>query len=395
MVPDALICSIEEAGLRPEKVEQLLARARREVDDGLLSAVQVALARNGKLALSASFGDVGDDGLICVFSVTKAVTSAAAWILIQEGKLGEEEAVADIIPEFASHAKDAVLVQQLFTHTAGFPSAPFQPGDWGDRARRVQRFAEWRLNWPSGSRFEYHPTSSMWVIADIIERRSGQDFHRFVRERVTGPLGLDDLQLGLSLQEQGRAALCEHAGEALTEQDWRNLGLTPPPVTEVTEEAIMGFNDPEVRAVGIPGGGAFATAAALALFYQGLLHGGLGGVRVWDDTMLQRAQTVLSGELVDYAGTPANRGLGIVIAGDNRRSMRGFGKTNSAQAFGHNGAGGQIAWADPASGLSLGYCTRTHDRNGNRQERRSVAISSIAADCPYQVAARGHSPISR
>ncbi len=381
MVSDSMISSIEEARLVRPKVEELLARARREVDEGLLSGAQVALARNGKLALFESFGDLRDDSLVCVFSVTKAVISAAAWILMQEGRLHEDEIVADIVPEFASHGKEAVRVQQLFTHTAGFPTAPFKPLDWVDRARRLERFDQWRLNWSPGSRFEYHPSSSMWVVAELIERRTGQDFREFIRQRIALPLGLDDLYVGLPEAEGHRAARCEYAGEAMTDQDWRDLGLPPPPPTEVTEKVLLNFDRPEVRAVGVPGGGAFASAAELALFYQGLLHGGLDGQRIWEDAMLQRARTVLSGEFTDLFGTAANRGLGIVIAGDAKRSFRGFGKTNSPEAFGHNGAGGQIAWADPATGLSLGYCTPTHDRHAIRQGRRDVAISSIAADC--------------
>lgn len=381
MVPESLRCSIDEAGLSPAKVDELLARARREVDAGLLSAVQVAVARHGKVAVLATYGDADDGSLFCVFSATKAITSAAAWLLMQEGKLNEDAPVADSIPAFATHGKEAVRVQQLFTHTAGFPAAPFRPLDWLDKARREERYAQWRLSWPPGSRFEYHPSSSMWVVAELIERRTGQSFSDFVRQRIAAPLGLDDLHLGLPSSERHRAALCEHAGEAMTDQDWRNLGLPPPPVTEVTEDVILSFNRPEVCAVGVPGGGAFAGAAELALFYQGLLHGGLGGGRIWDSAMLRRARKVLTGDLRDLMGVAANRGLGIVIAGDEKRSLRGFGKTNSAQAFGHNGAGGQLAWADPATGLSLGYCTRTHDRNAIRQGRRGVAISSIAASC--------------
>ncbi len=381
MVPESLKCSIADAGLNPAKVDELLARVRREVDAGLLSAAQVALARNGRLAALASFGDASEESLFCVFSATKAVTSAAAWILIQEGRLDEDEIVADIIPEFASNGKEVIRVGQLFTHTAGFPAAPFRPLDWNDPVRRLERYAQWTLNWAPGSRFEYHPSSSMWVIAEIIERRAGQSFQSFVRERIAQPLGLDDLHVGLPDSQQGRAALCEHAGEAMTDQDWIDLGMPPPPVTEVTEDAILSFNRPEVRAVGVPGGGAYMSAAELALFYQGLLHGGLGGQRVWSDAMLNEARRVRTGDLTDMVGTVANRGLGIIIAGDEKRSFRGFGKTNSPAAFGHNGAGGQLAWADPATGLSLGYCTRTHDRHAIRQGRRGVAISSIAALC--------------
>ncbi|MCY4344240.1 MAG: serine hydrolase [Gammaproteobacteria bacterium] len=381
MVPDSLKCSIAEAGLNPGKVEELLARARREVDAGLLSAAQVALARNGRLAMLATFGDASQESLFCVFSATKAVTSAAAWILIEEGRLHEGEVVADIIPEFASNGKDVIRVGQLLTHTAGLPAAPFRPLDWNDPARRRERYAQWKLNWTPGSRFEYHPSSSMWVIAELIERRAGQSFQSFIRERIAEPLGLEDLHVGLPDSAQGRAVLCEHGGQAMSDRDWRDLGLPPPPATEVTEDAILSFNRPEVRAVGVPGGGAFMSAAELALFYQGLLHGGLRGQQVWSDAMLSDARRVRTGKMADLWGMAANRGLGIIVAGDEKRSFRGFGKTNSPEAFGHNGAGGQLAWADPATGLSLGYCTSTHDRHAIRQGRRGVAISSIAALC--------------
>ena len=75
-----------------------------------------------------------------------------------------------------------------------------------------------------------------------------------------------------------------------------------------------------------------------------------------------------------------HRGLGIVVAGDDKRVYRGFGHTGSPLLFGHGGAGGQIGWADPASGLSLGFCTNGFDRQAVRQARRGVALSSRAAD---------------
>jgi CubicO group peptidase (beta-lactamase class C family) len=371
-----------ELGLDPERVEALLARVRREIDDGLLHAAQIALARNGRLAVLASFGAARDDSLFCIFSATKAITSAAGWLVMQDGLLREDERVADIVPAFAANGKEAVTVQQLFTHTAGFPAAPFRPLDWLDDSRRAERYAQWRLSFTPGSRFEYHPTSSMWVIAELIERRTGIPFTRFVRERISEPLGLPELYVGLPAGANDRVLACEHVGEGLGAEDYAQLGIPAPPVTEVTEEAILSFNDPAIRAVGVPGGGGITSAAELALFYQGLLHGGLDRDPVWEPATTARARTVLTGDLVDpLFGKRVNRGLGIVIAGDDERSYRGFGKTNSADAFGHNGAGGQLAWADPATGLSLGYVTNGHDRNELRQGRRGVAIASLAASC--------------
>ena len=364
-----------------QSVDVLLARARREVDEGLLPAAQIALARDGEVQLLETYGDATEDSLFCMFSATKAVTSAAAWLLFQEDLLEEATTVAEVIPEFAENGKDAITVGQLFTHTAGFPYAPFRPLDWVDRNRRLERFAQWRLNWEPGSRFEYHPTSTMWVIAELIERVSGKPFTEFVRQRVTEPLGLGNLLVGLESDEDNRRAveIC-FVGEALTAEDYKAMGMAVPPETEVNEETILRFNDADVRAVGVPGGGGFAGAADLALFYQALLHGGLGGERIWSEDMLRSARRIRSGDFKDpYFNRLANRGLGIIIAGDDSRSFRGFGKTNSPETFGHNGAGGQLAWVDPESGLSLAYLTSGHDRNEIRQARRGVAIGSLAA----------------
>lgn len=389
MVSEELRAEPEELGLDRVKIAALLARVRREVDEGLLPATQVAVARNGMLAVFESFGEATDESLFCVFSATKAITSAAAWILMQEGKLDETEIVADVIPEFAANDKHEITIEQLFLHTAGFPGAPFKPMDWNNPRTRVERFAQWQLNWPPGSRYEYHPTSSMWVIAEIIERRSGLSYQQFVRERIAQPLGLLDLYVGLPASENDRVLANVHVGEALTSADYVRLGLPEPPLTEVAEEAISSFNDPDVRAVGVPGGGGIMGAAELALFYQGLLHGGpraeKGGVmgeEIWSAHTLRRARRVRTGDMRDALfGKLVNRGLGIVIAGDEDMNYRGFGRTNSAETFGHNGAGGQLAWVDPATGLSLGYCTSGHDRHAIRQGRRGVAVSSLAALC--------------
>jgi CubicO group peptidase (beta-lactamase class C family) len=133
-----------------------------------------------------------------------------------------------------------------------------------------------------------------------------------------------------------------------------------------------------VREVGVPGGGAVTGAGDLALFYQALLG---AGPPVWRPETVLEARRVRTGEFVDpLFRKRANRGLGITISGDADRVFRGFGRTNSEEAFGHNGAGGQIAWADPATGLSFVYLTSGFDRDIVRQGRRGVALSSLAGD---------------
>ena len=158
------------------------------------------------------------------------------------------------------------------------------------------------------------------------------------------------------------------------------MGVRQLPVTEVTDEALMNFNDPDVRAVGVPGGGGVGRAADLALFYQALLH---DRGELWDADVLADATGNVRNRLTDpWFKVPANRSLGLILAGDDGFSaQRGMGRTVSPLAFGHNGAAGQLAWADPATGLSFGYVTNGRDRHVIREGRRGVALNSLAGAC--------------
>lgn len=374
--------TVAEVGLNPRRVEALLTRVRRDVEEGALPAVQIALARHGKIAVMESYGSASDDSLICLFSATKAIVSAAAWLLFQEGRLAEDELVADIIPEFGSNGKERVSVGQLFTHMAGFPFAPFTPLDWASREARLRRFSRWRLNWEPGSRLEYHPSSSMWVIAEIIERRSGQAYTDFIRTRVFKPLRLQNIFVGLPDSENRRVLPVEYCGEAMKPEAYDALGMTALSGNELNEEVLLAFNRPDVRGAGVPGAGGLANARDLALFYQALLHGGLNGVELWKEPMRAAARKIRTGELVDpLFNKKANRGLGIVVSGDEDRRFRGFGATNSPLAFGHNGVGCQLAWVDPVSGISLAYLTPGIDRSFIMQWRRCWEVGDLAAQC--------------
>jgi CubicO group peptidase (beta-lactamase class C family) len=369
-----------ELGLDPLAVDALFTRVQQDVDAGRLPSCQLALARDGRIAVWQDFGDAPAGSRYVIFSATKAVVAGAVWILIGEGLLDVTRPVAAIVPEFAANGKDAVTVEQVMLHTSGFPRAPFAPLDWDDRDRRLGRFSSWRLNWEPGSRFEYHPTSAHWVLAEIIERCTGGDFRTFIRERILEPLGLAGLEVGVPLAQQSDINDLVLTGEPATPDELEAaIGVRSLPLTEVTADALMSFNRPEVRAVGVPGGGGVSTAADLALYYQALLADPVG---LWKPEVLADVTANVRNRLPDYMGTPANRSLGLVIAGDDgRAAARGMGHTVSARAFGHNGAGGQIAWADPATGLSFCYLTNGLDQHQLREWRRTTGIASRAASC--------------
>lgn len=381
---DLIATRPEDVDIDSEKLETLFARVKRDVDEGVLPSAQVAVARHGRLAGMRTFGQAvqggalqpaTDDTLYCIYSCTKAIVAAAVWTLFEDGLLRLEERVADIIPEFATNGKEVVTVEQTLLHTGGFPYAPLGPGKWETRAGRLEAFARWRLNWQPGSRFEYHATSAHWVLVEIIERRTGVEYRRYIRERVIAPMGLEHLYIGLPEPLNARVADVVYT-----------VPPTPPPGGwgEVTPNAILNFNRPEVRAVGVPGGGGIARAAELALFYQPLIHGGetVTGRRILKPETIAFATTVRTAGYRDpLLNIPVSRGLSIVVAGDDGyKHLRGFGHGASAKAFGHGGAGGQIAWGDPETGVSVGYCT-----NGfvdlETQARRVQEISTLAAAC--------------
>lgn len=368
--------------LDEHKIETLVTRVGREINEGLLPAAQIAIGYDNQIVFSKNFGDTKPDSLFCIFSATKAITSAASWLLMQDEIISEDDLVTDYIPEFGKNGKSKITLSHLLTHTAGFPHAPFRPVEWRSKEARLTRFKQWRIFWEPGTQFEYHPSSSMYVVAEIIERASGTDFGDFVQTRIFDPLRLSNSFIGLPDDQGARALEIKYCGEELSEQEYKEMGFPIPPETEVTEDAILSFNETDVRASGIPGGGAFSNAKDMAMFYQALLHGGTDQKRLWQEDILMSAKAIRNPELTDPVfKKAANRGLGIVISGDTDRNYRGFGKTNSPFAFGHNGAGGQLCWADPDTGLSFVYLTSGHDRNPIRQGRRGVSISSLAAEC--------------
>jgi CubicO group peptidase (beta-lactamase class C family) len=371
----------ESLGVDAGRLDELRSRVRREIDSGLLPSCQFALAKDGKLAAFEAVGDAGSETRYVIFSATKAFVASAAWLLIGEGSLDIDSRVAEYIPEFATNGKDVVTVEQVMLHTSGFPRAPLGPPAWADRDRRLEAFAKWRLNWEPGTAHEYHPTSAHWVLAELIERISGRDYRVFVHERVTSALGLPRV-VGIPPDEQDGIAELALCGEPASPDELEAIfGVPELPVTEVTDDALLSFNRSDVRAVGVPGGGGVATAATVALFYQALLHNPDG---LWDPDVLADATGRVRNTFPDLLalGAPANRALGVVVAGDDgNANKRGFGHTQSPRTFGHNGAGGQIAWADPESGLSFCYLTNGRDVNPIREGRRSIGVSSRAAVC--------------
>lgn len=367
--------ALAEAGLDVDVIAELLSRAQRDVDRGRVPACQLALARGGRAVCEATFGAASKDSRFVVFSVTKAISAGAVWVLLGDGRLRPETRVAEVVPGFGSRGMDAVTVEHLLTHTAGFPGAPMAFDDAADPQRRRQRFADWHLDWEPGSRTAYHASSAGWVLAEVVEQVTGTDHRRFVRERVLEPLGLEALRLGVPEDEQDDICEVTLVGAEPDAEHGRALESV---LSEAGPAHLVRFNEPFVRALGVPGAGAVSTAGDVARYYQALLH---GAPQVWSGEVLRDATGVVRNRHVDpMLGVPANRTLGLVVAGDDGNGwLRQFGEAVGPRAFGASGLGGQIAWGDPDTGLSFSYLTNGIDVDAARSFLRSNKLATLAA----------------
>ena len=364
------------ATIDDQAVKDLLERCRREIEDGTLPSCQVALGFEGSIVAEEAFGEATTSTRYAVFSACKPLVSAVMWELVASGRVRLGAPVAEYVPEFGTNGKDVVTVEQVMLHIGGFPHAPLPPDDALTSAGRRAAFARWYLEWPPGSTYEYHPMAGHWVLAEIIVAVTGNDYRDEVEARVTAPLGLPRV-LGVAdpiapVEVRGQPTDPELLQAA--------IGVREVDVGDATNDVLMLMNDAHVRQAGVPGGGAVMRAADLAAFYQALLRdpGGL-----WDPVWLADVKENVRNRLPERHTTiPANRTLAFVVAGsDGLAAFRGLGRTTSPLAFGHNGAGGQVAFADPATGLSIAYCTNGLDADVLRQWKRALSIASRAAVC--------------
>src|SRR5207245_5064119 len=169
--------------------------------------------------------------------------------------------------------------------------------------------------------------------------------HRaFIRDAIVGPLGLgNEIFVGVPDAQQQRAADIHEPSPDGTRQVKR------------AEE-----NNAAFQKAGTPAGGGYATARAMAAFYQMMLaEGRLNGVRLLSPRLIQYVTRNFTGDRVDgYMGMPMHRGLGPHLRGTTP-TIRGLGSLASPRTFGHGGVGSSYCWGDPDSGVSFAYLTNS------------------------------------
>lgn len=353
------------------RLDVLRALARLDVDAGRLPSAQVAVACDGELVLSETYGAARPDTSYVLQSVGRSVVAGLLWKLLSDGLLDLDRTVASYVPEFAPNGKDAVTVRQVVTHVAGFPLAPLGYPRMLSREERLAAFGRWRLSYEPGTRFEFHLTSAAWVLAELVERVTGQDLPTWLETAVTGPLGLHSLRLGVPVHEQHQLAQPVLIGVAAGEG------------AEVDPWGPWYTLRPEVLAAGEPSHSMVGTAADVALFFQAVQR----RADIWSPEIVADATRVHEDGFVhDHAGgapVAAGCGLFVLCAGDDGRSRGFLPVTGSPRLWGNGGAPAMVGFSDPCTGLSFCWLTNGYPASGYEQGRagrnRIRLIADVAA----------------
>lgn len=317
------------------------------------------------------------DTLSVIFSCTKGLVSILAARLVQEGRLDYEAPVTRYWPEFAASGKANVRVKDLIAHRSGL-AAPRealtldQILDWDTV---VSRLAAQEPLWEPGTGHAYHAITHGWLIGEVIRRITGQSVGQYFADMVADPLrteawiglpdGLHDrvahLQVGPTL-----ARFAAEQAEARTqdETDWPYQAMTlggALPVELVGEK--NGFNLRSVQSAEIPGAGGIGTARALAAIWSATIIE-TDGIRLLDAATVEAATSTQSegAPVWDDPGPSARWGMGFQLDSEPRRYV-------TDRGFGHDGAGGQSAFADPGAGVGFAFVTNQMEAVDDRATR--------------------------
>lgn len=301
-----------------------------------------------------------EDTIANVFSTTKGVAATVALRLADSGELDLDQPVARYWPEFAANGKGEIPVRMIFNHQAGIPAlrAPVAHETLWDHDAMGALFAAEEPWWRPGSTHGYHALSIGWLLGGLVQRIRGKSLGRVFQEEIARPLGLD-FHIGLPASEHGRTANLTNlpAEPAPGEPSLASLIMADleamPAKTFANPSNMLApgtVNTKAWRSAELPGANGHGSARALAKLYGALARGGeLDGVRVLSQATIDRARSEESFGRDEVLTITTRFGLGYMLPHEIFR----FGSTD--RSFGHPGAGGSIAFADPEARIGFAY----------------------------------------
>jgi len=339
----------ERVGLSSARLEGLLKLVEHWTNEGTIPAAALCVARNGTVVVGRGFGRFAPlaeggseacstqaDTIFLIASLTKPIVASAAALLIERGQLLLDDPVSSLIPEFGGEERQRMRLHHLLTHTSGLPDMLPENIELRRRHAPLSEFVRCSCTTPllfaPGTSCRYQ-SMGIALLGEIIARVSGMPLGEFLRREFFIPLGMADSALGLGELPRERIAKVS-LPESEEQNDWN-------------------WNRPYWRELGAPWGGMHSTVGDYAIFLQMLLNGGAyGGQRILSRMTVE---TMLTDHLAVMPAIPERVKLeqawGLGWRLNRPRGAFHSAELASPRTFGHAGATGTTAWADPETGL--------------------------------------------
>jgi CubicO group peptidase (beta-lactamase class C family) len=321
------------------------------------------------------------DTLVLVWSATKGIGSACVLHVLQEHGIKIDSRVAEFWPEFAQAGKERITLSQLLSHQAGLCAldARVDVLDYGAviRALEVQKPL-----WPPGTAHGYHARTFGFLLDELVRRIAGKTLSQYWFEVFAQPLGLD-FWIGLPEEQNTRVATIYAArgGKPPEPKQFYADLVTPGTLARKTFssphglQSVNGMNTPAIRAQPVVSFGGIGSASALAKFYSVLANGGrLDEHTFFSQETIEWMTTTLADGTDRVFQIPTTFSAGFMKNPQNATG-RLFGA--SSKAFGHPGAGGANAFADPENKIAFAYVMNQMEQSILPNEKSLRLVDAI------------------
>jgi CubicO group peptidase (beta-lactamase class C family) len=321
-------------------------------DDPAFSA-QLSVIWRGETVVDLAGGpDLDGDSVTGVFSASKGVAATVIGLLLDRGLLELDRAVVDYWPEFGEAGKSEITVREVLSHRAGVVgvSDGFEPDDVVGRAAaaKIAASAPW---WHPGSMHGYHALTIGVVMEELVRRVTPSTLQEIYEDEIRAPRSLD-FYLGFpeSAEVRFRPVLPPRADPASDPggaDDLRSVAFNAKRSASDPVAGALGPNDRRMRAAGFSSIDGIGSARGLAGVYAALLEG-------------PGRTPLLSRATIDEMSREHSFGLDRILGVGNAFGIV-FMKPQPAldfgsyRAYGHDGAGGVLAFADPMYDLAFAY----------------------------------------
>ena len=347
----------EDVGMSSERLDRVSAMLQRYIDDDLVAGTVALIARHGKVVHLEAQGWrdkeadqlMTADSFFTIMSMTKPIVSVALMTLFEEGAFLLDDPISKWLPDYADKqvvimdaarprrepAIRPVTVRHVLSHTSGLSLV--------DRSRRAQDQerpptlseridggADIPLNFQPGDEWQYGTSTDF--VAILVEKITGKSLDVVLRERLFGPLGMDDTHYNIPESKVNRvAAVYSPSGRG------RTIKLFRAPAFREPSEYFSGQT------------GLSSTVHDYFRFHQMMLNGGeLDGVRILSPRTISLMISNHVGDNVVYVRGPGyGFGLGYGILLDSGKASDHL----SPGSFMWGGAWGTISWVDPVEDM--------------------------------------------